>query len=228
MSESDAQDGPEALAETASGEHRQPPRLSGRNAYSLFITCMKLLLPAVAVGLVILVIIWPQLSPIDDRFRIDVEDLSIEQAESLSMLNARFEGRDEKNQPYSLTADVATQLPGEKEIIDFDLPKGDIMMSDGIWLAVTAKAGRFYRATEILQLTGEVTLFHDQGYEIRTEFAEVNLQSGVAEGSEPIEGQGPGGFLAAEGFRILDRGARVFFTGHSSLIAFTDAEKELK
>jgi lipopolysaccharide export system protein LptC len=214
--------------EAAERERRQPPRLSGRNAYSLFISCMKLLLPAIAVGLVILVIIWPQLKPIDNRFRINVEDLSIEQAESLSMLNARFEGRDEKNQPYSLTADVATQVPGDEEIIDFDLPKGDIMLNDGVWLAVTAKAGRFHRKTEILELTGEVTLFHDQGYEIHTESAEVNLQSGVAEGFEPIEGQGPGGFLSAEGFRILERGERVFFTGRSSLIAFTDAEGALK
>ncbi len=206
----------------------QPPRLSGRNSYSLFVAFMKLLLPAMAAGLVILVVVWPQINSLDTPITVPIKIELEEQARALSMMNARFEGLDEKNQPYSLTADEVIQVPGEEEVFDFEFPKGDIMQTDGMWIAVTAKTGRFDRKAETLLLVGDVTLFQDQGYELHTAMADVDLKGRSAKGSEPVEGQGPGGFLSAEGFRIADQGKRIFFTGRSSLIAFADAEKELQ
>src|SRR3546814_21117663 len=42
---------------------RPPPRLSGRNSYSLFASSMTVLLPELAIGLVLLVVAWPPLMP---------------------------------------------------------------------------------------------------------------------------------------------------------------------
>lgn len=236
MSEIDPTSGSQASSTAASTPQvadqalrgRQPPRLSEQNSYSFFVACMKLLLPAIAAGLVILVVIWPQIRGIDQSLRIPSKDVLLEQAQSLSMMNARFDGLDEKNQPYSLTADVATQQPGEDQLIDFQFPKGDIMLSEGAWLAVVAKTGRYARDTEMLELNGDVKLFHDQGYELHTEFAIVDLNAGTAEGDQPVEGQGPGGFLASEGFRIMDQGRRIFFTGQANMILFTDSEEAIQ
>lgn len=219
---------PEDQAPSVSGKRFHPPKLSGRNSYSLFVACMKLLLPAMAAGLVILVIIWPQINAIDAPITVPIKFELEEQARSLSMMNARFEGLDEKNQPYSLTADEVIQVPGEEEIFDFEFPKGDVMQNDGMWIAVNAKTGRYDRKAETLILVGDVTLFQDQGYELHTETADVDLKGRSAQGSEPVEGQGPGGFVTSEGFRIVDQGQRIFFTGRSSLIAFTDAQEDLQ
>ena len=207
---------------------RQPPRLSVRNRYSMFVGLMKVLLPAVAVALVLLVVAWPQLVPDDKGFRLSISELGPEQAESLTMLNARYIGMDEKNQPYMVTADMATQSEQDKDLIDLELPKADITLQSGTWMALTARQGRFRRKPQILDLTGSVSLFHDKGFELRTESARIDLNAGTAEGNQPVEGQGAAGLINAEGFRILDAGDRIHFTGKSRLVIFPEAQKDMQ
>ncbi len=207
---------------------RQPPRLSVRNRYSMFVGLMKVLLPAVAMALILLVVAWPQLVPDDDGFRLSISELGPEQAESLTMLNARYIGMDEKSQPYMVTADMATQSEQDKELIDLELPKADITLQDGTWLALTARQGRFRRKPQILDLTGSVSLFHDKGFELRTESARIDLNAATAEGNQPVEGQGAAGLISAEGFRILDRGERIYFTGKSHMVVFPEVKESLR
>ncbi|MEE8504633.1 MAG: LPS export ABC transporter periplasmic protein LptC [Kiloniellales bacterium] len=204
---------------------RQPPRLSVGNRYSIFVGFMKVLLPAVAVALILLVVAWPKFVLDDNRFRLSISKLGPEQAESLTMINARFDGVDDKNRPYSLTADMATQSDREKDLIDLELPKADIALQDGTWLALTARRGQYRRDRQVLDLTGSVSLFHDQGFELRTESARVDLEKGTAAGNQPVQGQGASGSIDAEGFRVYDRGARIVFTGKSHMVIFPGAEE---
>jgi lipopolysaccharide export system protein LptC len=194
------------------------PRMSMRDRYSTFVGFMKLLLPALAAALILLVIAWPEFTVDDGGFRLSVSRLAPDQADSLTMLNARFDGLDEKNRPYTLTADMATQSDSDEDLIELELPKADITLEDGAWLALTARSGKYRQKAEILDLIGSVSLFHDQGFELRTEAARLDLAKGVAEGNQPVQGQGSVGFIEAEGFRVLDRGARIIFTGKAHMI----------
>ena len=207
---------------------RQPPRLSVGNRYSIFVGFMKVLLPAVAVALILLVVAWPKFVLDDNRFRLSISKLGPEQAESLTMINARFDGVDDENRPYSLTADMATQSDREKDLIDLELPKADIALQDGTWLALTARQGQYRRERQVLDLTGSVSLFHDQGFELRTESARVDLEKGTAAGNQPVQGQGASGLIDAEGFRVYDRGAQIVFTGKSHMVIFPGAEEALQ
>ena len=193
------------------------PRMSVRNRYSIFVGFMKVLLPALAAALMLLVVAWPQFTIDDGGFRLSVSKLAPDQADSLTMLNARFDGIDEKDRPYTLTADMATQSDSDKDLVELELPKADITLEDGTWLALTARSGEYRQESRILDLAGSVSLFHDQGFELRTEAARVDLAKGVAEGAQPVQGQGSAGFIEAEGFRVLDRGARIIFTGKAHM-----------
>lgn len=204
---------------------RQPPRLSLRNRYSVFVGFMKVLLPATAAALVLLIVAWPQFTIKEEGFRLSVSKLAPSQAESLTMLNARFEGRDDKNQPYSVTADIATQSENDRDLVTLELPKADITLEDGTWLALTARAGEYRKEAQVLDLAGSVNLFHDRGFELRTESARVRLDEGMAEGAQPVEGQGSIGTIQAEGFRVLNRGARIFFLGRSHLVIQREAQE---
>ncbi len=197
---------------------RQPPRLSLTNRYSVFVGFMKVLLPATAAALMLLVVAWPQFVIEEEGFRLSVSKLAPDQAESLTMLNARFEGLDERNRPYAVTADIATQSENDTDLVTLERPKADITLEDGAWLALTAKSGEYHKEAQVLDLTGSVNLFHDKGFELRTESARVRLDEGMAEGAQPVEGQGSIGTIQAEGFRVLDRGARIFFLGRSHLV----------
>ena len=206
---------------------RKPPRLSGRNGYSIFVGCMKVVLPAIAAALILLIVVWPQLDGDDSRFRISVSDLSAGLAENLTMLNARFDGMDEKNQPFSVTADQATQTPERANVIELAFPKADITLASGAWLALEAQEGLFDREAKVLELNGGVFLFHDKGYELTTESARVDLETNVAEGFDSVSGQGPFGSVRSQGFRVLDRGAQVNFLGKSKMVLYPGVEDSL-
>lgn len=206
----------------------QPPRLSGRNSYSLFVTSMKLLLPALATGLVLLVIAWPQIIPDQRSLGLDWTEMAREQAKTLNMLNAHYSGVDENNQPFNVTADMATQAPNNEDVVELQHPKADIQTTEGALVALSARLGHFDREVEILDLSGRVHLTHDKGFEITTETATVDLKGGTASGDAAVSGQGPAGELQAEGFRLREQGQIIVFTGKSRMLINPNAEESLK
>jgi len=203
---------------------RQPPRLSMRNGYSLFVGTLKVVLPALAVALILLVVVWPQLVPEDSRFRVGLSDLAPDSAGKLTMVNPRFQGVDAQDRPFSVVAQTATQEKSGADVVELDQPKADITLKDGAWLALTADHGTFDRASQTLHLDGHVSLFHDRGFEMRTETAHVDLKAGTARSDTPVAGQGPAGHLEAEGFRLEDKGGTIVFTGKSKLTLYDGVE----
>jgi len=214
---------------SAAGERMRPPppRLSGRNRYSLFVSSMKLLLPALAAGLVLLVVAWPQLMPDVSRSGLDFAKFARDQAKTLNMLNARYSGVDENNQPFNVAADMATQVPGDENMVELQHPKADIRTTDGDLVALSARVGHYQREAETLDLAGKVHLVHDKGFDIVTETATVDLKDGSAAGDSAVNGQGPSGELQSEGFRLRERGQVIVFTGKSRLLIYPQAKDGL-
>lgn len=189
------------------------------DSYSGFVQIAKVMLPVTAVGLIALVILWPHLRTEDLRFRIGFAAIQSNVEGDPNLLNPRYVGTDDDNQPFAVTADIAKKLDGEglDVRIGLELPKADITLKDGSWLVLTADNGIYARREKTLDLAGSVNLFHDSGYEFRTEKATVDLSQGVAKGDVPVKGQGPFGTLQAEGFRLLNKGRTIVFTGKSKM-----------
>lgn len=204
------------------GGATRPRRYRPGQGYTRFVTVMKVVLPLLAAGLVALLAVWSQLNLQETRFTLGVTELAPDQIESLNMVNARFDGIDEKNRPYSVTAELVTQQGESDDTIALTQPKADITLESGAWIALTAASGEFQRKAELLQLAGEVSLFHDRGFEMRTDSAQVDLAQGVASGNQPVIGQGPAGELQAEGFRVSDDGQRIQFDGHARLLILSE------
>ncbi len=196
--------------------------------YSRFVQMMKFLLPAVAVLLIVLILVWPYLKTEDIRFRISFAAFTADQTEDPSMVNPRYLGIDKDNQSFSITADLARKLAKGSLSVELEMPKADITLEDGSWLVVTAENGVYQRTEQTLNLTGAVNLYHDSGYEFRTAEARVDLEKGTAAGATPIRGQGPFGDLQAEGFRLIDKGKTIIFTGKSKLVLYPGIGKPIK
>jgi len=193
--------------------------------YSRFVQMMKVLLPVVAALLIILILVWPYLRSEDLRFRLSFAALTANQNEDPSMVNPRFLGIDKENKAYSITADLARNLAAGSSSVELEMPKADITLDDGTWLVLTAKSGIFRQAKKTLDLTGAVNLFHDSGYEFKTSKAVIDLQKGVASGSEAVRGHGPFGEMQGEGFRLFDKGKTIIFTGKSKLVIYSESGK---
>lgn len=192
--------------------------------YTRFVGWMKLVLPLVAGLLVLLLVVWPQLEESTEGFRIGQSGLTLLDTGGQQVANALFTGTDNRNQPFAVTAQSAIQSESNSDAVELNLPKADLAMKDGSWIALAAKSGLYDKSAQSLELSGDVNMFQDGGYEFSTESARVMLKDGTVTGTEPIRGQGPFGLLKASGFRILDRGRRIIFTGRTQLTIFPQAK----
>ncbi|MGE5503737.1 MAG: LPS export ABC transporter periplasmic protein LptC [Actinomycetota bacterium] len=185
--------------------------------YSRFVGVMKVALPISAAVLLALILAWPRLTQLDDKFQIGFARLSPRDVETLSMLNARYYGLDADNKPFSVTADVAVQEPGNQDLVHLQAPKADFVGSGGANVFIEANTGLYHQSTKMLDLEGSVSLFHDTGYELHTESAQVDLAHNSARGSVPVFGHGPQGQIQSQGFETRDRGQRIQFSGQAKL-----------
>ncbi|MEK9660841.1 MAG: LPS export ABC transporter periplasmic protein LptC [Alphaproteobacteria bacterium] len=175
-----------------------------------------------------LVVAWPELMPGDDRIEIDFAAVGPSGGPKPQVLNPRVLGIDAQSRPFTITADLGsrTQTDDGRDVYLFDQPKADITLKDGSWVAVTSESGRYEENTQTLFLHDNVNLFHDSGYEFTTEAARFDVARDEASGDEPVHGQGPFGTLDSEGFRVLEGGERIIFTGKARMTIFSGASPE--
>ena len=213
---------------TAASEARQRQRPSVNRGYSRFVNLAKRILPAIALVLLLLVAAWPRLQDAIERVHFAPPQLDLREAQDVRMVQARYSGLDREHRPFVITANVARQNPGANDIVALERPKGDMTTASGAAIQVTARTGIYQPQTQLLDLFGDVRLLQDKGNEFRTGSAHIDMANGTADGHEPIEGEGPFGHASGQGFRVLERGDVIIFTGQSHLELVPHEKKGLQ
>jgi lipopolysaccharide export system protein LptC len=189
-----------------------PNRIARRR---FLITVTKWLLPLAATGLLATIALWPELDRATARARLAMAHISGEVAGG-SMIDARYNGVDEKGRPYTMTAATARQLDPER--IGLTMPKGDITLENGTWMMLAAKEGTYVQHLSQLDLVNDVTLYRDDGTIMHTASASIDLKAGAAAGSDLVHVEGPFGVLDAHGFAMMDKGTSIDFTGPAHVV----------
>lgn len=187
--------------------------------YSRLVGRLRWALPAAAFAIIVLVALWPQFKVPEGEFRIGFARFTLDDATDDQMLNPRYTGIDRNDQPYTVTARTAKRQTGNKNVIDLEQPQADITLKDGRWITVRSTAGVYNQQSEILDLAGDVNLYQDEGYEIVTETARLDLRAGTASGTDRVHGHGPTGEIESEGFSVDKTSNTLVFTGTARLIA---------
>ena len=133
------------------GKTKRRRRLAVAGArYSKFVGLMKVLLPAGAAVLTVMVVAWPYLSGQDEGVPISFADVEPIGSATPLMSNARYFGTDENERPcaprLSVTADTVTQAAEDEDTIHFTAPKADMLLDSGAWVALTADRGTYCTA----------------------------------------------------------------------------------
>jgi lipopolysaccharide export system protein LptC len=191
--------------------------------YSHLVALLKWVLPLIAAGLIVTIAIWPQLQGRDGEFRLGPARITYDEALTVRVVNPRYTGVDRSDRPYMVTASDAQKDATDGNMITMVSPKADVTLEDGSWVALTAEAGTYFKDIEILDLNGDVNLFHDQGYEFHSNSAQLDFANGEASGDDAIAGQSPQGTVQARGFRLLDKGDRIVFKGPATLVIYPKA-----
>jgi lipopolysaccharide export system protein LptC len=177
----------------------------------------KLLLPLGALALLSAIALWPEIDGVADRGRMAFRRAAQTDAEAMRISGARYQGVDDQNRPYNVTADSAVQQD-KTGLIDLTKPRADILLTSGAWMLLEARDGQFDRPKSLLDLQGNVTLWHDNGTTMKSETAHIDVHAGEAESDQPTAAQGPFGTIESEGFRLRDRGQVMVFTGKSHAV----------
>lgn len=182
--------------------------------YSLFVRIAKVALPCAALAIVGILI--ARLAMDEVPAGLSVDNIQAEGGR-IELVRPRYEGVDAQGNPYTISADRASREGGNDNLISLENPLADLSLKDSGWLAVKARHGLFDREQAHLVLEKDVTLFHDQGYELNAQRVEVDIKSGRAISDLPVQAQGAAGNLQAAGMDISNNGLLVVFSGPAHL-----------
>ena len=191
------------------------PRHSGNLLVSLarrrrYVQFMKFVLPLLAVVIVAMVLIWPQLTKRGNLLPLNFTDVD-SSSSALVMKNPRYRGVDAQNQPYVVTADRAIQDPQDDQLVTMDRVQADLTMNGGGWWSMTADTGYYDGKKRLLDLYGNIQVFSDKGYEMHGLSAEINLDTKILSSDEKVWGHTDLGAIKANGLRVYDKGQVIHF-----------------
>jgi lipopolysaccharide export system protein LptC len=186
--------------------------------YTRRVTLLKRVLPVIGVALLALVAIWPRLVPLLESVRFGFPLIDLREAHELRMLNPRYAGVDRENRPYVVTSAIGRQASNRDDLMSLERPRAEMTMHNGALVVVTAATAMYQSQAQLLDLFGDVNLVHENGTRFVTNTAHVDVAADSAGGNDPVTGHGPSGDIAAQGFRVLDRGNTIVFTGKSNLL----------
>jgi lipopolysaccharide export system protein LptC len=177
----------------------------------------KAILPVTAVLLLVALAVAPGLRSGPGAQRVSYKVPAASDASASRMEDAQYRGVDQHGQPFTLTAGTANQQGSDD--IALSNPEGDITLASGAWLLLKSNAGLFDQKLQTLGLSGDVTLYRNDGTMMTGPDAKIDLKQGGATSDSPVQAAGPFGTLnAAGGFVLSDRGADVVFNGPVTMV----------
>lgn len=188
--------------------------------YSSFVKSLRLILPLVALIMTVVVLTWDEAG---SRFAPVKKEEVIETPQNIQneLLKPVFNSVDSKNQPYTVTADSATQNRSNPDLIDLDKPVASFLMNTGEKINGNAAHGLYEQKAQKLNLDGAVHLIHSNGYTLKTEELRVDLASGKAYSGRDVRVEGPSGSIDATGLEGDSNTGALVFTGPATVILYS-------
>jgi lipopolysaccharide export system protein LptC len=181
--------------------------------YSRFVTVMKRVLPVSAAVLILAIIAYSLVPRQSDKLKLTSERVGTIDND-LAMIKPRLTGTDHKGHPFVITADMAIQDGANTKRATLKNVQADLTMDANRWLNATAVRGFVDMDKGTLALSDGIAVFSDDGYEIHTARADVDLKKGILIGPSPVTGHGPSGTLSADTFELDRKTQQMVLNGH--------------
>jgi lipopolysaccharide export system protein LptC len=196
--------------------------------YTRFVNIMKRVLLVAALALLAAVLAYAMQPRRQDRVALAFQRLGLVNND-LAMVKPRLTGLDTEGNPYVVTAETAIQDPKNTHRarlinVDADLTE----KKQGTWLNLTAPGGLLDASAHTLVLHGPIAAFSDDGYEVHTMAANIDLAGGIVRGSRMIVGQGPTGTMRADRFWLNRDKKLVFLNGNVHMTILLNQMKKPK
>lgn len=187
------------------------------HGYTRFIRSMRIILPLVAVALTVVILTW------EDAGRrvepVKKEELVPQSANIQNeLLKPVYNSVDANKQPFTVTADLATQDRSNPDLVNLENPKAELAQNDGSKLSADAKTGLYEQKSQKLNLEGDVHLIHSEGYTLSTEELRVDIPTQKTFSGRDVRVEGPAGSIDAKGLEGDGVAGVLVFTGPAKVV----------
>lgn len=191
-------------------------RRTAYSHYSRAVRLAKIVLPAAAATLLILVLIWPSIEGQVEQAVIDVPDARPGMRSQVT--NPRFSGLDNANRPFTVAGEVAYQTQEDTHTVIIEQPRAEMSMGqDGVSHARALNA-QYHQDDQRVALDGDVVISRSDGYDFATEQLMIDLERDRAWTERAVSIHGPGVDLTASGIVVVNGGQTVHLWGPARLV----------
>lgn len=183
--------------------------------HSTIVRSMRLLLPIAALGVVVILMAWK--SDNNPVTAVPREEISPQTVSQNELIKPKFQSEDSNGQPYSITADKATQNAEDMNTVFLHKPVADINLKSGGSISMTAANGEYKQEQKGLTLDGQVEVQNNEGYKIQTERMNVDVTGQIITSDSPVTGTGPQADITASGMNVNGNSKIVIFNGPAKL-----------
>ena len=191
------------------------------HGYTRFVRSMRIVLPLVAVGMTAIVLTWEDVGRRVEPLKKEQIAPQTENVQN-ELLKPVFNSVDEKNQPFTVTAERATQDRSNPDILNLEKPKAEIAMNDGAKIGADAHSGIYQQKEQKLNLEGDVHLTHSDGYILSTEELRVDLITQKAFSGLDVHVEGPAGTIDSTGLEGDGLSGDLVFTGPAKVVLYSE------
>lgn len=176
---------------------------------------LRLLFPIAALAVIVVLMTWKSdNAPLTAVPREEISPQTVSQNE---LIKPKFQSEDENGQPYTITADKATQNAENMDLLLLQQPVADIALKSGDTISLKAANGLYSQGKKDLDLDGQVEIHHDSGYEIKTQKMKIDVQGQIITSDTPVIGSGPEADISASGLNVNGNSKVLIFNGPAKL-----------
>lgn len=152
-----------------------------------------------------------------DKLDVSFSEIATKNDE-LRMVSPRVTGLNKDGQPYTLTADTATQDVKVPNHVTMENIAAEMKIDDANgWLKLQATTGLLDSETQLLTLSDNIDLTTTLGYAFHATQADINFKAGTLSSSSPVSGEGPLGAISADTMSANNAEQVLRFDGHVKL-----------
>jgi lipopolysaccharide export system protein LptC len=205
------------MADRLSGLDNQ--RISGNvQPYSSFVRWIKIILPLSVLGIVGLLILWPQIMKVETAPLTREDITALKEAERENrLLQPVYNTLDSKGNPVLITAQEARQNRDEKNKVYLINPSAEMTETDNI-LSFHASEGEYDQTRELLILNKGVTLKDQKNNILTTESLTTSIIGGTAESNAPAKLTTEHGTIEGESVKIDYEKQTTIFQGPAKAV----------
>lgn len=183
--------------------------------HSKIVRSMRLILPVAALAVIVIIMAWK--SDNNPVTAVPREEISPQTVSQNELVNPKFQSEDNSGQPYSITADRATQNAEDMNTLFLHKPVANITLKSGSTVSLTAINGEYQQAEKGLMLDGAVEVQNDSGYKIQTQKMNIDVTGQIITSDTPVTGHGPQADITASGLNVNGDSKILIFNGPAKL-----------